>query len=295
MNQTTQKIYAKVAEFFSGVKSQASPTPVVSEDTKVLYQWSQGSGEPYPALESRETKLDPLQATYAIADYHHPLSNIMTDSYRISPVINFPDFSKSGEMKKVWIYNVSTMAFEADTALGIVKFPGRGKKKYSIVTSLPMVVTHPRTSVDENEAHGVFTDGRRVAMDIVNPDNLGLDQNNKTDVGNVTAVGRDLNAKGVFWSLNNPPTEKELREARTRMKARYKLLLEEAGVRSRVTPKAMFERKIAALVLKGWTEATARQEVYERDLNITPEHHAAMDCYGLTNVWHPIKHFVTAR
>lgn len=267
MNKLTQ-IYAKVAEYLCGRNSQAAPTPVVSK---------------------------PLEATLGSVTPNYPLSDSMTNSYQINPVINFPDFSNTGDMKKVWIYNVSTLDFEVDTALGIVKFPGRGKKKYSTVTSLPMIVTHPRTSVDDNAAHGVFTDGRRVAMDIINPDNYTLDQNNKTDEV-VTGMGRDLSAKGVFWSLNNPPTDKEIREARARMKARYKMLLEEAGVKSRVTPKRIFDKKIANLVNNfNYTVQDATVQVYEGLLSITPEHHAAMDCYALTNQWHPIKHFVTTQ
>lgn len=236
----------------------------------------------------------PLQPNYSIKQYNDVrLSRLMTLGANPNFLANFEDFSKR-EMGKVWIYSVNTVEFSIHTATGVIKFPGRGKKRYAVVTSLPQVVRYSVEDTNTDTLHAVCTDGRRVAMDIINPDNLGLDQSPKKASYETGSENRDLGDKGIFWSTNNPPLEKELRAARERMKVRYKVLLERAGVASRVTPKAMFDRKIACLVKDSrYTLKKATQIVYQEVLNITPELHAAMDYYNLTSEWHPFKGFVT--
>jgi hypothetical protein len=72
-------------------------------------------------------------------------------------------------------------------------------------------------------------------------------------------------------------------------------LLEQAGVKARFLPKGEIARRITDLEHKGFTHETAEEQVLGQWLQITPEHHAAMDYYKLTNEWHPIKGFTTAQ
>jgi hypothetical protein len=62
--------------------------------------------------------------------------------------------------------------------------------------------------VDNNEIDITAMDTRRFATDIVNPDNLTIDQD--AVINSVTGKGNDLGALGVFWSLNEVPTEAEI-------------------------------------------------------------------------------------
>ena len=97
-------------------------------------------------------------------------------------------------------------------------------------------------------------------MDLINPDNFGLDQNQ--DIKNSTSDGtRNLGAKGVFWSLKNPPGKLEVRLAKKRMEMRYKWLLEQAHTVQVTLPRSLKD-------------------------TITPEHHAAADYMGGTYIWH---------
>jgi hypothetical protein len=71
-------------------------------------------------------------------------------------------------------------------------------------------------------------DGRRVAMDLINPSNLGIDLDAEYPHG--MAVGNDFSKKGVFFSLHNPPLKKELRAAHKRLKGYYTDLIDRANI-----------------------------------------------------------------
>jgi hypothetical protein len=50
-----------------------------------------------------------------------------------------------------------------------------------------------------------------------------------------------LGAKGVFWSLNNPATEEEIKAAYARLEKRYKYLLDQARTVETSNPKMLSE------------------------------------------------------
>jgi hypothetical protein len=164
---------------------------------------------------------------------------------------------------KVWIYNVSRQQHEivGHPILAKVIFPAaKEDEDYAVVTSIPRVMRYAKNNVDTGAMDVVFEDGRRIAMDLINPDNFGLDQNKP--IGHAgTSAGRDLGAKGVFWSMKNPPGKLEVRLAKKRMEVRYKFLLEQAATVQKADPKLLKE-------------------------TITPEHHAAADYMGGTYIWH---------
>ena len=83
--------------------------------------------------------------------------------------------------------------------------------RYVLVTKIASPVNQPLMR-ENGESYIDSHDARRLAMDIVNPENLSLDQDKKTN-GVGRAEGNDYGKLGVFWSLTNPPTEEEITAA----------------------------------------------------------------------------------
>lgn len=186
----------------------------------------------------------------------------------------------------VYLYNVSeyTYTFSRPPLIKLGTIAGRKSvfgSNYILAARLPQPMLVPKGNVDSNEIDIVPLDTRRFAMDIVNPDNLGFDQN---AVIQSTSIGNNLSAKGVFWSLNGPenasdeyikrnikrlfgievqsrPTEKELADAQTRMENYYRYLINQAKTTELADPKSINEV-------------------------VTPEHHAAAEYYGEEHSWH---------
>jgi hypothetical protein len=70
-----------------------------------------------------------------------------------------------------------------------------------------------------------------------------------------------LGAKGLFWSLTNPPGKMQIKLAKKRMEKRYTMLLEQARTVQSTDPKQL--KSI-----------------------LTPEHHAAAEYFGGNYIWH---------
>jgi len=164
---------------------------------------------------------------------------------------------------KVWIYNVSRQSFTVvHPVLRTVTVPANTtRKKYVLFTSLPNVVQMPQANIDTDEITAKPMRGERLAMDLINPDNLGLDQD--AEIRWRTSIGRNLGEMGVFWSLSNPPKASEVAAAVKRMEGYYKRLLEQAEALEKVS----IEREFQNIV--------------------TPAHHAAAEHFKITNKWHP--------
>jgi hypothetical protein len=164
----------------------------------------------------------------------------------------------------VYLFNVSEETYKVSRPpiLRELIIPGRkANEDYATVTKLPQPLLLPKGNVDSNDIDIMPQDTRRFVMDIINPDNLGLDQDAVADPRYALSQGNNLGAKGVFWSLNEIPTDKEVTAARTRMEKYYTFLLEQA--RS--------------------TEVSNPQELR---MLLTPEHHRAADYYGEEHSWH---------
>lgn len=143
----------------------------------------------------------------------------------------------------------------------IVKKSADGKTP-ELVTTIPHPFNQP--DVDENGRQiARYHDGRRIAMDIVNPSNTTLNQDAKLDPKNVFAEGNDYGKLGVFWSLNNPPSAEEVEAAVLRKENHYRNLLQQAQVLASSNPKALHEQ-------------------------LTDAHHMAADHFGLTFEWHSV-------
>jgi hypothetical protein len=191
------------------------------------------------------------------------LSESMTESNRYKFNFALQDYLM-GRKPDFWvyIYNVGEQAhnvYRPPLLANLHIVPCPHGKPYVQCARLPQPLLTPQGSVDSDEITIIPADTRRFAMDIINPDNLGLDQD--THITKATNIGNDLGKKGVFWSLNNPPTQQELDAAKRRMEAHYNNLLEKARVVETSDPKSLNEI-------------------------LSPEHHIAADYYGVETSWH---------
>ena len=140
----------------------------------------------------------------------------------------------------VYLFNVAKQEYKI-SRLPIIKemvVPARKDgEKYAKVCHLPSPMKLPKGNIDSNDIDIIVMDGRRMAMDIVNPDNLTLDQD--AVITGSFSVGQNMGRLGLFWSLNEVPTEAELAAATKRMETHYRSLLTEARAVETSNPAAL--------------------------------------------------------
>jgi hypothetical protein len=216
-----------------------------------------------------------MDANYAVGVQRGDISNAMQRANNI----DF-EFLAAGYMLNrapdyyVFLYNVSEQSFDVSRPPLIRKFKIEGKSagfKYKLCARFPQPLLVPKGNVDSNEIDIIPQDTRRFAMDIINPDNLGLDQDAVIKPEDVFAIGNNLGVKGVFWSLNGPgaskygqqeePTPAEIERATVRLEKFYRTCLEKA-------------------------DAVAASAPGELGLFLGPEHHLACDYFGEDRQWH---------
>jgi len=162
----------------------------------------------------------------------------------------------------VYLFNIAKQEYKVSRLpiLKDVTIPARKEgEKYARITRIPSPFKIPKGNVDSNDIDIVVIDGRRMAMDIINPDNLSLDQD--AVITQNLAIGNNLGKLGVFWSLNEEPTEEELGRAKARLEKHYRSLLEQARAVETSDPKQLSE-------------------------TLTPAHHTAADYFHETFNWH---------
>ena len=162
----------------------------------------------------------------------------------------------------VYLFNIAKQEYKV-SRLPIIKemiIPARKEgEKYARVTKIPSPMKLPKGNVDSNDIDIVVLDGRRMAMDIINPDNLSLDQD--AVITQSFAIGNNLGKLGVFWSTNEEPTQAELDAATKRLEAHYRFILTEARSVETSNPQAL-------------------------SAMLTPAHHAAADYFSEQLNWH---------
>lgn len=162
----------------------------------------------------------------------------------------------------VYLFNIAKQRYEV-SRLPLLKdmiIPARREgTKYALITKLPSPFKFPKGNVDSNDIDIVVMDGRRMAMDIINPDNFSLDQD--AVITKSESVGQNLGKLGVFWSLNAEPTDIELAAVTRRLEAHYRSLLTDARTVETSNPAAL-------------------------PAILTPAHHAAADYFHETFNWH---------
>ena len=191
------------------------------------------------------------------------LSQSMTDANR--PKFNFAlQNYLMGRKPDFWVYlfNIGEQSHDVyrPPLLANLHIPACPHgKPYIQAARFPQPLLTPQGSVDSDEITIIPADTCRFAQDICNPDNLSLDQN--AAISTITAIGNNLNKKGVFWSLNEVPTEQEINDAKTRMEAHYNALIEKARAVETSDP-------------------TKLNEI------LSPELHHAADYFGIETSWH---------
>lgn len=180
----------------------------------------------------------------------------------------------------VYLYNVAEMEHTVSRPPlfeGVKLAARQGRESCHFVGKFPQPLNVPKGNVDSNEIDYVQQDVRRFVTDIINPDNLGINQD--AFIEKSTSGGtNDLGAKGIFWSYNGPgnsdnktnpdgtvaaeePTQAEIQGAIRRMEKRYRFILNEAKTVEVSDPKRMPDV-------------------------VTPELHAAAEYFGETYTWH---------
>ena len=238
-----------------------------------------------------------MEANYTVKAERPDLSTKMS----VANNVDFEFMSTNYQLNKtpdyfIYLYNLSEVNMGDGTSFLVSRpplirmfkikaKPNTPGVRYVLATKLPQPMSVPKGNVDSNEVDIVPQDARRFAMDIINPDNWGINQD--AHIANPTSIGNDLGKKGVFWSYNGPgatkdaygeprkyilvdnkklevfeqPTEAELKTAGDRLSAFYKFKLEEA-------------------------DAMAISKPAEMGTFLTPEHHAACEFFGEDRAWH---------
>ena len=288
MNQLTQignKIYDYLYELWYGYRRAKAKDPIFPLSIK---------SEVVPTNIQPYLKPDPLKANSRVSTGTE-LCKKMQDglSVGIGQRIALDFGTAAIELpitNKVWVYNISKLTHKVDhPTLGRVRIPGNtSRKRYVMWTSFPNLVRMPSQVYGDNGEILVSTRimcGKRFAMDLINPDNLGLDQSLVTST--YMSIGRNLGIRGVFWSVNNPPKKAEVDAATQRMETFYKDLLERAEI---MYEAAQFSTPRVEELMK--EEKLCRSEAVRllrvQALELSPEYHTAANWFKIITPWHPV-------
>jgi len=205
-----------------------------------------------------------MEATCSTPTTRGDLSTAMTKANNSDWLFSTADYMLSRPADFfVYLFNIAKQEYEISRpSLNIKKLTVPARKegeKYARVTKLPSPFKFPKGNIDSSEIDVIVMDGRRIAMDIINPDNFSLDQD--AHLTHSDSVGQNYGRLGVFWSLNEVPTEAELAAATKRLEAHYRSILTDA-------------RTVET------SNAAALPAV------LTPAHHFAADYFHETFNWH---------
>jgi len=170
------------------------------------------------------------------------LSQAMTQSLNNKTLNNNID---PGAFRKpdfhVYIYNVANRPFERRLPPQIpllnLKACPEGKKYVEVLR-----LSHPFEQADRNIDTGEvlmrYHDARKIAQDIVCCGAANMD----AACPEAIASGVDYRAKGLFWSLNNPPTDEEVKKANKRVEDFFRARLERNVALEYSNPKELQDR-----------------------------------------------------
>lgn len=152
----------------------------------------------------------------------------------------------------VYVYSVSRLSFHVEhVLLGQIQLKGCSSGQRWCVAYAPIRNPYPQLVPDVfsiGRDPYDYHDAKRIAQDICDPSNPFLDQNieefGKSNPFYDTQWGTNTSAQGVFWSLNNPPTEAEIKAAEQRRDKTRKRLIRKMDELYAANPgKAMAEVK----------------------------------------------------
>lgn len=136
-------------------------------------------------------------------------------------------------------------------------------ERYVNVQKFPHPVNQPDVNPMNEQRVTYYHNAQRVAQDVVNPENISLNQDAKMAADKSFTEGNDYGKLGVFWSLNNPPTDEEINKAIKRKEAFYRKRLDQARALEASSPKDLFAY-------------------------LTPTDHVAADYFGEEFSWHKV-------
>ena len=207
----------------------------------------------------------PGEVNVAIKDTNSQVFSHKGTNIDLNPPYMDPNFSRKPEFQ-VYLYSMSKRSYEVSrppqiATQNIKACPG--DQDYILVRSFDSPFPQPI-----RDANGILAfnwiDARRLAMDIINPANLSLDQSFRVDPAIMQfSQGTDLGVKGVFWSPNNPPKPEEIEAARIRMETYYTALLEKART----------------------LELTDKKKL-EEELGQNQDYNIAAEYYDIDTSWH---------
>lgn len=170
-------------------------------------------------------------------DVSRKMTQALNDTYNNNNIeyglFRQPDFY-------VYIYSVSRKSFEVrrppQIPLLVLK-ACPADQEYVEVAKIEDPFKQTDRNVDTGRVITHSHPGKQIAQDIVCPDAVNMDSALPPGANTV-----DLRAQGVFWSLNNPPTEQEVAAAHKRVETYYLSLLERATALEYTNPKELQER-----------------------------------------------------
>lgn len=151
----------------------------------------------------------------------------------------------------IYIYNLTEAEYKLERSgmmlSGRLTLKGKAKNEdYTLSWIVPSPVFEKKESLETYQIEPVARDGKRFAMDLLNPNNLGLDQNSNAEG---LDGSNNLTKRGLFWSLNGPgaskygrkeePTVEEIAAARKRLEGHYRDLLDQANTVAASNPAAL--------------------------------------------------------
>lgn len=205
-----------------------------------------------------------ITTQYPVNDPHAPrMRDLLSQQMMtLDPMLVRP------KMFDVYLYTISKREFTVNRPplFRSLIIPACAKgERYRLVRAIPHPFPQPDVSPENGEPIVHYHDAKLVAQDICNPDNLSLDQDAymKVTVDTRLGMGVNLSRQGVFWSLNNPPSEEELAAAEKRREAYYRMIFDQAN-------------GLAASDPRGLQDA------------LTIDHHMAAEYFGRESSWHQV-------
>lgn len=169
--------------------------------------------------------------------------------------------------RTIYIHSVAKRSFPVRTFLfpKLVLKGCEGGERYVTCTAIPDPVLQASPDQERGGNRWDEHDGWRVAIDMLNPNNFSPDPFVGTDNPSFFANrnGTNLIAEGFWPSLNEKPTEEEIRRGERNRDTRYRYLTGEA-------------MRLAAVSTRELNDFLQR----------FPDTHMAMDALGLAAPWH---------
>lgn len=150
--------------------------------------------------------------------------------------------------RMIHIFSVSKRSFVIDRAPLWVKLHLRGcgpDERFVPVAHIPDPLMQKVHNTENGRYRGEAHDGLRVAIDLLNPNNPTNDPDWNPSPELAAAFGSskgcDLFAQGLFISLSEEPTEKEIARAEERRNRRYRALIAQADSLEQINRKELEE------------------------------------------------------